>query len=184
MIWEGGISERPGQGCKGSGFSTLVGNKEWGRTNQRHEAYESQSWAAPAAGYSFIILLHARIGNLALVIPKLPSETSTTTTLLGLHRVIYIFEDGPDAWKATKDKDFWGWDIQPSLLANDGPPKIEHGFVVNTATCWYEYQGELYIYQNFGAEQGSDLGFWKATAEDKAWLEFLRQIKRADRDRR
>ena len=82
--------------------------------------------------------------------------------------VIYTFEDDPgEASKKAKE-----WCVGPSLLAKGSPP-FGDGY---TTTCWYEYHGDIYI-----REEKGGIGFWKATAEDKAWLDLLRRIKRVDR---
>ena len=143
VIWEGGISEDVDKVVKDKAYIPLLEIQDGDRQ------INVMKLTNPELGGSrrWIFFYHSPCPNWR------PGPRYTEAAVRDFNydnpawacRVIYVFEDGPDAWKATKDKNFWGWDLEPRLLANNGPP-VPHGFVVNTATCWYRIPGRtLYL---------------------------------------
>lgn len=93
--------------------------------------------------------------------------------------VVFKFDDGPNTSEKAKD-----WEVKPSLLAERGPPEL-NWLAAHQITCWYEYQGTLYVYRRISRRDyiESVVGFWQATPKDRAWLDTLRKAKALDRDR-
>ncbi len=93
----------------------------------------------------------------------------------GCTRVCCLFE-GPDAWaKARPIGDLpekpWHWYGRTHCL--DHSIREERCDAESYVTCWYEYHGTRYVYQDGGSLQG----FWQATPADEVYLEAVRRAR-------